>query len=124
MSDFEITNPVRIVDTRTGTPHNTIKVRMTPGNVISAKPHGYTPHTASGVILNVTGLAWGVGGYLTFWSGEGAVPAASHVNPQPGYPANNMVWVPIVNGSFKIAAGGGLGASLGVVIDQVGWYTL
>lgn len=127
MSSFKIFDPIRIVDTRVGTPYNKTITQLTPGGWMDAFPvGGQTPDDADGVILSITGLAHaGTGGFLTLWSGEGSKPDASNANPVPGVPSVNMVWVPLkVANTFRIGAGGPAGVKLGVVIDQVGWYKL
>jgi hypothetical protein len=119
MSDFKITNPVRIADTRQSegvNPHNPVKGPFGAGGVAVLKPHGFTPGDASGVILTLTGVGYGPG-YFTVWNGEG-LPPGSTLNTIAGQAVNNMAWVPLRNGTFSVYSHG----SADIMVDQVGWY--
>lgn len=121
MSSFQITDPVRILDTREGTAHNAYTGDIAGGNKIKVRPHGFTPGDADGVILSLTGLAKAPG-YFTLFSGEGNVPIASNLNLNPGVITNNLAFVKLgVDRTFTVYSGAGKN---GLVIDQVGWYSL
>jgi hypothetical protein len=119
MSDFHITDPVRILDTRYGTQHNGRNSVVAAGEVITVRPHGFTPTDAKGLILNVT--APGVSpGFFTFWSGaNGVAPVASQLNVNPGIVTNAMVWVPL--GGFGTVSV--LSSQVNhLIIDEAGWF--
>jgi hypothetical protein len=121
MSDFKITDPVRILDTRSGTAHNGHTGDIPVKKSIKVRPHGYTDKAATGVILTLTSLPKSAG-YFTLYSGNGNVPVGSNLNVTPGVSTNNMVFVPLAaDGTFTVYSGGPSGAN-GLIIDQVGWY--
>ncbi|TXH43260.1 MAG: N-acetylmuramoyl-L-alanine amidase [Desulfurellales bacterium] len=120
MSDFKITNPVRIVDTREGTSFNPHKTELN-NTILTIKPHYYgAPQGANGVILNVTAVS-SVAGYVVFWDGVKEAPLASNISFNPGVVSNTMVWVPTAPNTektFKVYT-----PQRGhVIIDQVGWF--
>lgn len=117
MSNFKITNPVRILETRGSEPsnaHNPFKGPFT--GAIQVRPHGFTPGDVSGVILTIGGIGY-VPGFFTFWNGVG-LPPGSNLNNIPGHVNNNMVWVPLNAGTFSIYSSG----RNDIYVDQVGWY--
>ena len=121
MSNFKITNPVRILETRTSEPvnsHNSFKGPFLPAQSIAVRPHGFTPGDVTGVILTITGM--GAPGFFTFWNGDGGAPVASNLNTiGEALPANNMVWVPLrADRTFSVRSANWAH----LMIDQVGWY--
>lgn len=120
MSNFKITNPVRIADTRPSEPanaHNPVKGPFGANGAASLRPHGFTPADVTGVILTVTGIGYAPG-FWTFWNGEGGVPVGSNLNPIVGQVVNNMVWVPLSGGAFSVFSRD----RSDIIVDQVGWY--
>lgn len=121
MSNFQITNPVRILETRVTEPvngHNPWKGPFQPGQVIGVRPHGYTPADVDGVILSLTGIGYNPG-HWTVWGGPGdQIPTGSNLNAIVNQPVNNMVWVPLTGGHFYVYSH----ARSDLLVDQVGWY--
>lgn len=121
MSNIQITDPVRILDTREGTTHNSHKGDIGANKSIKVRPHGFTPGDADGVILSLTSLPKAPG-FFTLYSGEGALPIASNLNITPNVLTNNLAFVKLgPDGTFTVYSGA---AANGLIIDQVGWYKL
>ncbi len=73
------------------------------------------------VALNVTAIVPTRGGFLTVWSGDGAVPNAASLNLNPGYTIPNLVISQVDSNGDVAIYNGGLAAQ-DVVVDVQGYF--
>lgn len=110
--------PARLVDTReAGAPD-----RLGPAGrlTVPVAGRGGVPATgAAAAVVNLTATGASSATFLTAWSGDGAAPLASNLNPVPGRTSANLAIVPLAaDGSFVVTNHVG---SIDVVVDVLGW---
>lgn len=119
-------DPVRVVDTRTGTGTGGVIAKIGPGGILRT---GFTgapasiPSTATAAVLSVVSTNSTVGSFLTVFPDDGAttIPNTSNVNFPPGATVNNLVMVKIDPVTHRVAIGNKLGGT-DVVADLVGYF--
>ena len=108
--------PARVVDTRTSS------APLRAGATVAVPVTGASGVPSSGaaaVVVNLTATNATAATFLTAWSGTGARPLASNLNPTPGRTVANLAMVPLAaDGSFSI---GNLAGSVDVIVDVLGW---
>lgn len=110
---FTALNPVRVADTRTGSPAR----RPGPGEVVALN---VSPPGVVAVKLSVTAVSPTVGSYVTVWPCDRPRPVASSVNVDAGAVRSNQVLV-------QVGAGGMVcfmsPTSVDLVVDKVGEFS-
>ena len=108
--------PARVLDTRSAA------VPLLAGSTVAVTVAGRAGVPSSGaaaVMVNLTATNATTTTFLTAWSGTGARPLASNLNPIPGRTVANLALVPLADdGSLSI---GNLAGSVDVIVDVLGW---
>ncbi|MEO5678193.1 MAG: hypothetical protein ABIS47_00830 [Acidimicrobiales bacterium] len=114
-SDYNPLKPVRILDTRSGTP-------LAPGETRDLQVTGSNgiPGDATAVVLNVTAVSPTTGGFLTVFPKGDALPDTSNLNFAPGQTIPNLV-VATVGTDGKISIFNATGSTQ-VLVDVQGWF--
>jgi len=122
--------PARLMDTRTGAGNPTIdSIAQGTGPIAShgtfklpvAGRGGMPASGITAVALNVTAVTPTKVGYLTVWSGNGAVPNAANLNLNPGYTIPNLVISQVDSNGDATIYNGGVAAQE-VVVDVQGYF--
>ncbi|MEU8762294.1 hypothetical protein [Streptomyces sp. NPDC048659] len=117
---FTATEPVRLLDTRTGLGARAGAVG--PGGVVSMQVGGVAGVPREGVtavVLNVTVTAPTAASYLTVHPHGRPRPTVSNLNYAAGRTISNLVVVPVVDGRITFANHSG---GTQVIADLNGWY--
>ncbi len=120
--------PARLMDTRSG--HTTIDGQYA-GQGSLASGSTTTMHVAgrgglpesglTAIVINLTAVNVAGPGYITVWSGTGAVPLSADINTTSGLTINNLAICP-VSASGDIAIYNGNVAALDLVVDLQGYF--
>jgi hypothetical protein len=112
---FTATAPVRLMDTRSGSP-------IGPAGTVKLGVAGIAgvPSNVTAVVLNVTAVSPTAGSYLTVYPDGQGLPGVSNLNYTSGETIANAVIVPVVNGSIDFFNHVG---SVNVLADLAGYYT-
>jgi alpha-tubulin suppressor-like RCC1 family protein len=92
--------PTRVLDTRDGTGTGGATTPVGPGETIELDLTDGLPSTATGVLLNITGVAATAPTYVTAWPHRGGRPDASTLNLSAGQTVPNAAMV-----SFRVLPG-------------------
>lgn len=115
------TNSIRIVDTRSGVNPAPLAAFGTIDLHDAIWQNGATPGTANGLMLNVTAIAPGTGGYLTVYPDGQSRPVASSLNFSSGQTVSNLVAT--VTGQYAgIEVYNGSGAPTDLTVDIQGYF--
>ena len=119
-SVFHTVNPVRVMDTRSGTGVPTGAVGAGKTVALQVGQFNGVPLKATAVVLNVTVTGPTSAGFLTVYPDGSSLPKVSNLNFTKGETIPNLVVVPVVDGrvDFTNAAG-----SVQVIADLDGFYT-
>ena len=130
-ADYVPVNPARLTDTRTGRstvdgndvgtgkiPAGMTKTVQITGRSGSGIPNG---ELLTAVALNVTPVIPTGVGYMTVWSGDGAVPSTANLNLNPGKTIPNLV-ISQVNASGAVSIYNGGVVDMDVVVDLQGYF--
>lgn len=122
---YPLAHPIRLVDTRIGTPCNASVGQITGGTSLSVPARGTCdgvtiPANAAAVTGNVTTVGPVANGFLTIYPSTAAQPQAANTNYQTGQTINNVFTVGLGagDGAFKVFS---LSTSH-VVIDITGYF--
>jgi hypothetical protein len=124
--EFTSTDPVRILDTRTGLGRNGVVAPLGSGAVLDAQVTDVpgAPRLSDGVaavVVNVIGITPTALTHLTIWPAGTPQPVVSNLNLPPGATIANLVTVK-VGTAGKVSVFNNNGAT-DVVFDLVGWYS-
>ena len=130
-ADYVPVTPARLMDTRPGyttidthyagtgkIPAGTARTLQITGRSGSGIPNG---EVLAAVTLNVTPVDPTGVGYMTVWSGDGAVPLAANLNLNPGKTIPNLV-ISKVNASGSVSIYNGGVVDVDVVVDLQGYF--
>ncbi|MBN8888285.1 MAG: hypothetical protein J0I77_21410 [Rudaea sp.] len=119
--------PVRVLDTRSGSP--TVDGLYSATGAIGAGAEldlavtgraGVPNSGVDSVVLNVTAITPSMSGFLTLWPAGGARPRTSNLNFTPGQVVPNLVIAKVgTNGKVAIFNSAG---STDVAVDLIGWF--
>jgi hypothetical protein len=112
---FQAVTPQRALDTRTTAPlvGNTSVLKLQIAGRLGV------PADASGVVINITGVAPTTSTYLTVWPAGSSRPATSNVNLVTGATVAGLAVVGLGGGAISIAQGGS--GRVHVLVDVMGY---
>jgi hypothetical protein len=114
-------NALRIEDTRAGSSPAPLAAFGTVDLASAIGMYGAPPGNAAALMLNVTAIAPGTGGYLTVYPDGGSRPVASSLNFSTGQTISNLV--AMVTGKYAgIDVYNGSGAPTNLAVDVQGYF--
>ena len=114
---YQPLTPVRLLDTRPGTP-----LAAQASAALPVTGRGGIPLTgASSVLITVTALGGSSAGYVTVYGGGGARPLASQLNFPAGGTVANLLVAPI-GALGRVALFNGSSAGIDLLADAVGYF--
>jgi hypothetical protein len=95
-----VASPERLLDTRTGTGVASVGP-VGPGGIITVPfaGRGSVPADASAIVMNVTADAPTLGGFITVFPANTALPTTSNINIVPNKTVPNLVMMPLNGGA-------------------------
>jgi hypothetical protein len=117
---FTPMNPIRILDTRTGTGGRTTPFGQSDVWPLVVAGRNGIPNDASSVIFNVTVVNPTNDTYLLVWSGSQPQPLASSANVDAGTIKGSMVITRLINGNCAIYNYAG---TAHVIVDVLGYFS-
>lgn len=127
-SGYAALAPARLLDTRNGT--GAPEAKLAGGNsltlAIAKADGGALPASGiTAVALNVTVTNPTAGGYLTVYPSGQNAPTVSNLNFDAGQTVANTVVVPVgADGNIELYYGAGTGASVDLVTDVAGYFSV
>ncbi len=122
---YPLAHPIRLVDTRVGTPCNATATQITGGTSLTVPARGTCdgvtiPANAAAVIGNVTSVGPTSNGFLTIYPSSAANPGVSNSNYQTGQTLNNVFTVGLgaADGAFKVFSL----QTTHIVVDLTGYF--
>ncbi|HQR33655.1 MAG TPA: putative Ig domain-containing protein, partial [Blastocatellia bacterium] len=122
---YPLAHPIRLVDTRVGTPCNATATQITGGTSLTVPARGTCdgvtiPANAAAVIGNVTSVGPTSNGFLTIYPSSAANPGVSNSNYQTGQTLNNVFTVGLgaADGAFNVFSL----QTTHIVVDLTGYF--